>query len=333
MASMDTLAVFGWRDGLPRLLSRLERHASLRAVAVGDQQATRLLRARSETGLPCYQHLLEMARATDYDAAYIDASALAGEIAELAASRGADLVVNGDDMDGEAMAAAATAAVRHGVALAVLRPAFLSAGYAFLSGLAASDSRWHPGFVSLEMRGDRPVSTLMRDAVAAAIRLSSEEPLEVTASAGGSGEEPDVALAHLRFPDGSLASLTARMSPEESLRLSLTAPGGDAELVSEGSETVLSIAVGGGPPESSRLPHGDLDMLEATRVAAVRRGEVVDTLFAHREAAIVHALEQSLNSGRVAAVRSPTTRAALRVLKGGVAAPTPRAGQLHLVGS
>jgi hypothetical protein len=241
--------------------------------------------------------------------------------------------VNGDDMDGEALAATAAAAVRHGVALAVLRPTLRSAGYAFLSGLAASDSRWHPRFLSLEMRGDRPTSTLMRDAVAAAIQLSSEEPLEVTASAGGLGEEPDVVLAHLRFPHGSLTSLTARMSPEESLRLSLTAPAGEAELASEGSETVLSIAVGGRPPERSRLPHGDLEELEATRVAAVRHGEVVDTLRAHQEAATLRALEKSLHSGRVAAVRSATTRAALRVLEGGAAAPTPRVGQLHLVGS
>ncbi len=333
MASMDTLAVFGWRDGLAGLLCRLEQRASLRAVAVGDRHATRLVQARSETGLPCYQHLLEMARATEYDAAYIGTSALAGEIADHAASRGADLLVNGDDMDGEAMSAVAAAAVRHGVALAVLRPALRSAGYAFLSGLAASDSRWQPRFLSLEMRGARPASTLMRDTVAAAIQLSSEEPLEVTASAGGPGEEPDVALAHLRFPDGSLASLTARMSPEESLRLSMTAPAGDAELASEESETVLSIAVGGRPPERSRLPHGDLEELEATRVAAVRRGEVVDTLLAHREAATLRAVEKSLKSGRIAAVRSATTRAALRVLKGGAAAPTPRAGQLHLVGS
>ena len=93
--------------------------------------------------------------------------------------------------------------------------------------------------------------------------------------------------------------------------------------MSEGSETVLSIAVGGRPPESSRLPHGDLESLEATRVAAVRRGEVVDTLLAHREAAMLHALEKSLNSGRVAAVRSATTRAALRVLKGGVGRAHP----------
>ena len=124
MASMDTLAVFGWRDGLAGLLCRLERRASLRAVAVGDRHAARLVRARSETGLPCYQHLLEMARATEYDAAYIGASALAGEIADQAASRGADLLVNGDDMDGEAMSAAAAAAVRHGEATGGAAPGF-----------------------------------------------------------------------------------------------------------------------------------------------------------------------------------------------------------------
>ena len=70
-------------------------------------------------------------------------------------------------MDAAALQSAAAAAARHGVALAVLRPALRCAGYAFLTGLIAADDRWQPHFISLELRGDRPAFALLRDAVAA----------------------------------------------------------------------------------------------------------------------------------------------------------------------
>jgi hypothetical protein len=124
MRGMDRLAVFGWDDTLPRLLSRLERYAALTPSAVGAEGATQLLQARNATGLACYRHLLPMARSEQYDAALISASAFAGEIANAAAERGADLIVRADGLDAESLSSVASAAVQHGVALSVIRTAF-----------------------------------------------------------------------------------------------------------------------------------------------------------------------------------------------------------------
>ena len=235
-------------------------------------------------------------------------------------------------MDAAALRSAATAAARHGVALAVLRPALRCAGYAFLTGLIAADDRWQPRFINLELRGDRPAPALLRDAVAAAARLLPEAPETVTVSAAGRDEEPEALVAHLRLPDGALASVTARRAPAERMLLSTSAPAGSTDLVSAGSETELSVHPRGGASESSHLPGRDPDELEAARASAVRRGEAPDTLLAHRDAATLLAVEASLASGQTAAVRPPTTRAALRVLEGGrQTASTPATGRLQVV--
>ncbi len=339
MASMHDLALFGWavfarEDGsLARLLDRLERRASLRPVAVGDDSASRLVRARTATGLPCYQHLLEMARVTEYDAALINTPTFAAEIAERAAARGADLLVSGDRLDAEALSDVAISAVRHGVKLAVLRPALRDAGYAFLRGLIADDGGWAPRFVGLELSGDRDATALLRDAVSAALRLSQAAPLTVSASAAGSGEEPEVLVAQLRFREQALTSLTARPAPAERLRLSVKAHAGEVELESGQRGTQLALTVAGEAPENSRLPRSDIEDLEAVRVASIRSGAAADTLPAHHEAATLHAVERALASGRAEPVSAPTPRAALRVLEGGGRTPsTPRAGRLRLVG-
>ena len=333
MATMQRLAVFGWGDGsVSRLLAGLERHASLRAVAVGDTSAAQLARARGATGLPCYQHLMEMARVTEYDTALISTPELAAEIADRAAARGADLILTGDRMDAAALGAAATAAARHGVALAVLRPALRSAGCAFLTGLIDADGGWRPRFASLELSGHRPAPALLRDAVAAALRLMPDAPTEVSASAAGPGEEPEALVAHLRFPGGALISLTALTTPAERLRLSVIASAGSAKLESQQRETRLTLTVAGGSPQTSRLPQGDHEDEEAARVAVVRQGKATDTLPAHREAATLRGIEDALVSGRTEPVRAPATRAALRVLEGGDGSrSTPRAGRLHVV--
>ena len=330
--AMYRLAVCGWDERLPALLSHLEQRASLRPVAVGDSRPMRLASARGATGLPCYQHLLEMARVADYDAVLIETADEAAAVAQQAAARGADLLIRGDCMDAETLSAIAVAAVRHSVALVVLRPTLRRAGCSLLADLIASESAWQPQFVHLELRGDRTAVALLRDAVAATARLFQQTPTEASAAAAGTGEEPDVLVAQLRFPGDALAVLIARPANTHSLRLTVTAPAGSAELESTDDETQLTITTAGGASTVSRLPHGDLDELEAIRVAAVRRGDAVDALLAHREAATLHAIEGSLAASQVRPVKDPTTRAALRVIEGGGHGSSPsRAAQLHVV--
>jgi hypothetical protein len=54
-------------------------------------------------------------------------------------------------------------------------------------------------------------------------------------------------------------------------------------------------------------------------------------MLAHREAAVLHALETSIASGQPATVEDLGTRSTLRLLTGGAGASTPRIGQLHVV--
>ena len=310
MAPMQRLAVCGWDDDSPTLLQRLEQRAELRAVAVGARHTAELVRARSSTGLPCFQHVLEMLRVADYEAVLIDCDLHAGEIAELAAQRAATL---------------------HSVALVVLRPALRDRGYAFVTELVAADPRWQPSFVGLELSGDRPAEALLRDAVAAMTRLLPQTPFQLSAAIAGPPDAPEAMVVQIRLPGGTLASLTARVAPVAKLSLAATSPAGSAELSSEGGEALVTLAARGAAPERSRLAIGDPLDQEAVRVAAVRRGEALDALLAPREAATLEAIEAALATGEVQPVHDPTPRASLRVLQGGGHRVDAPAGRLTLI--
>jgi hypothetical protein len=143
---MERLAVFGWHEGLPALLEGLEQHAGLRAAAVGDEAATPLMQARKATTLPCFQHLLPMARSTAYDAALVSTE-LTAELATTIAGQGADLILCGDQLDAASLSAAAEAASHAGVAVTVVRPSMPSAAFLFLSDLMRSGRDWTPRFM------------------------------------------------------------------------------------------------------------------------------------------------------------------------------------------
>ena len=204
-----------------------------------------LVRARSATGLPCFQHVLEMLRVADYEAVLIDCDLHAGEIAERAAERGADLIVSGERLDAASLASVARAATRHSVALVVLRPALHDRGYTFVSELIAADPGWQPSFVNLELSGDRPAEALLRDAVAAMTRLLPQTPFELSAAIAGPADAPEAMAAQIRLPGGALASLTARVAPVTKLSLVATSPAGSTELSSEGGAALVTLTAPG----------------------------------------------------------------------------------------
>lgn len=330
---MERLILCGWESDETRLLEALRIEAQLEAVAVGDHRAAALVQARTALRLPCYQHLREMVRTTAFDAMLIAAPELAADLATDAAARGCDLLLLGDQMDGAALEAAATASIRYGVALAVLRPALRSAGLLFLADFIEADARWTPVALQIDMRDDRPIHAQLRDAVATVTRLMRSTPTEVIASVAGPDlDEPIVAAAHIRFEDGRLASVSAQPAESARLRISAHTAAGTIELDSADGDSRLTLAPRGHEPQRSLLRDEDATTLESRRVAAVRRrDDALDARLAHREASLLHALEASMASGLPARVEDLGTRSTLRMLTGGSTAPTPRVGQLHVV--
>jgi hypothetical protein len=329
---MDRLIVCGWDDDAEPLLEALRLHARLQLTAVGDQHPVSLVRARAATRLSCYQHLRQMVDSLDFEAALIGTPELAAELAISAAARGGDLLLRGDRMDAEALEAGATAAARHGVALAVLRPALRGAGYTFLTELVTADPRWIPAVLDVEVRDQRPAMGLLRDALAAATRLLATTPMSVVASAAGlDGAEPLALSAELRYADGSLVTLAGRSSVAPGMRLVAQTPAGTLELRSERGQSRLSITPWSGRTEESVLRDPIGIEADAERVARVRDGDAVDAQLAHREASILHAIEDAVVSGTAESVELAGTRSTLRVLAGGMRASSPRVGALHLV--
>lgn len=316
---MERLAIFGWHESLPALLDALERHAGLRAAAVGDEAAMRLMQARNATALPCFQHLLPMARSTAYDVALISTPELSPELAAAVAERGADLILCGDQMDAAALGAAAEAATREGVAVTVVRPSVPSASFLFLSDLVRSGGDWTPQLMQLDLQSDRPVMAQLRDVLPAVTGVWPGDPQQVVASASyaANGDDPTAVAVHLRFDPQSLATITVRRALEPAMRGMICAPAGTVELHDAGDATELALTAADGHVRSERLLHGDREASEAQRVAAARAGHASEALSTQHDAATLVACEQSLATGRVQFVTPPTTRAALRLLEGG----------------
>ena len=333
---MERLLVCGWDVGEARslqgMLAALRREAALEAVAVGDRQPSALVHARAALGLPCYQHLREMIRTTDSNAVLFATPDLAVELAADAAARGRDLLLLGDQMDGAALDAAATATIRYGVALAVLRPALRGAGLTFLTDLIEADQRWTPVALHLELRGDRAAHSMLRDLVAATTRLMHATPTEVFASVGGRDRDNPVSMAaHLRFEDDRLVTLSARPGLSDRIVLSADTAAGSIELDAADGDSRLTLAPWDGDAQRSLLRDQDSFTLEARHVSAVRGDDALDQKLAHREAALLYAIEAAATTGILARVEDPGTRSTLRVLAGGALGATPRLGQLRVV--
>lgn len=341
---MDRLIVCGWDEDaaalLETLLAELRGRARLQAVAVGDGHASQLVRARAATQLPCYQHLRELVRGVPHDAVLLGAAGVASEVALTATLSGADLLALGDRLDSESLELVADAAVHHGVALALLRPALRASGLTFLSELVDADPRWTPLALDIELSDQREASYILRDLVAAATRLVPVAPLELCATAGGPDPADPLTLSvQLRYADQSLVTLTARAHRADggrALRLSGQSEAGAFALDSCDGDSRVTITPWRGEPERSLLRDGNPAVLEAERVATIRLGTSLDARLAHREAAILSAIEAALESRGFEPVQSRGARAVLRLVTGDVDSPpvvSARSGQLHLVTS
>lgn len=314
---MRRLAICGWDDETPDILRALERYAGLLPAAIGDTRASHLVRARAETGLPCYQHVHEMLRSAEYDAVLLGASGALVDPAHTreAAEHGAMLLLRGGHTRGEALATAAQEALTHGTPLAVLRPLLRAAGVSFITDLVRAEPAWRPTYVSIDVRAtDDPVA-LLRDTVGLAARLVDATPSQVALSlAGAAPLEPGALAAHLRYPGGALIQCAAHRSVQSGQHVALTieAPAGSIVVQSTPEHSRIMIATPTEAPQSSTLTEPDANDAEARRIGGGIGAD--DARFAHREAAIMRALEGSLETGYVHPVVSPDLRAALRVL-------------------
>jgi len=331
---MHRLAVYGWDEETQPLLEALQHAARFTVAAIGDRRASALIRARATTGSPCYQHALEMFRTARYDAALLATAEGAIQAAEGAANAGAAVCLVGDQADGATVVEVAETALRAHVAFAVLRPRLQQAGLAFLSDLAASEAGWRPNFLDISLAAPSGAIELSRDAVALANRLTHATPASAVGSAQGSEELADstVLAAELRYSTGHLASIRARTAPVELATLFADCPLGQLEVRNEAGAATVTLSLRDGRRETSRLAARDTLSLEAARIVRVLAGEGNDALLAPRDGSVLLALEQSLDTGQVAAIEERSTRANLVLMEGrGTPTSSPRA-RLHLVG-
>ncbi len=341
------LLVCGWREESPSLLAALERHAGLRAVAVGDASAAQLVRARETTRLPGYQHLREMARGTEYEAVLLERPSLALPIAEIAAERGADLLVRAAGADGDALAEIAAVASRHGVALVTLRPTLRLPGFALVAATTGAEPGWHPTLAELSIDGPAEPDELLRDAVGAIVRLLPNVPAEAIATAiepplRGPVPGPRGVVAQLRYAEGRVTSVVARVAETPVLRLRVTAPLGSLALDAiEGRARLSLTATDAADERESELSGAAPLVAEATHVRNVRAGARItgplaeiaaaDAQRTPIEAATLRALERALATGEVEPVPDPHPRPALRLVEGTAQHRTAPRGHLRLL--
>lgn len=333
---MDQLAIFGWTRNTPALVAALAAEAGLEASAVGDEHPAALARARGALEVPCFHHVHEMARLAAFDVALIGAVEAAADIAEAAARRGADVLLDGASADGETLSRAAAAATRYGVALVVLRPWLRAPGLPALTARLASTPS---DLLLIDAVEDRPALALLRDVVGLTVRISGGELLDVAASPAGSPENPLAVAVQLQLSGGRVASLTARRGEEEALRLVASTAGDSLMLSREGGRTTVrasleesSETIVRSPIEASGPEDRGLVLAEARRVPEARASGV-DALLAGAEGVILSAIERALEHG-FAAHLEERSRPALRLLRGGgrAASPAgPRRAALSLV--
>ncbi len=246
-------------------------------MAVGDASAAQLVRAREATRLPGYQHLHEMARGAEYEALLLERPSLAQPLAEIAAERGADLLVRAASVDGDTLGEIAEAAARHHVALVTLRPALRLPGFALVAATAGAEPGWRPALAELSIEGPATAEELLRDAVGALVRLLPSTPIEALATAvdpppgaRAPAEGPYGAAAQLRYAEGRVASIVTREAPQAALRLRVAAPLGTVALDARAGWARLSFAAasveGEREDEESELSGAEALVAEAIHV-------------------------------------------------------------------
>ena len=308
LTATPTIAVLGWSDRAERLLPQLHAQGGFTVAGVGDRSATALIRARQATNAPCFQHTAEMVSRLDYDALLIADGASGVDLAGAAAARGARLIAVADALPAAALDAAATAAVRHGVALALSRPLLHQSAIEALLSLPEDDPDWRPALAGVELRGPRPVEEQLRDAVALASGLLPASPLRVTAAAAPAANH---LAAQLRYGGEALVVIGVTADAEEHASIRIEAPSK--------------------PPNVRQFAPEDTLAADAARIVATLAGDPADLRLAQREAAVLGALESALATGQTHHVAAPDVRATLRVLAGGADGVSAPSGRLRLL--
>lgn len=326
------LAVLGWRTGTRSVVEALAEHARARTVAVGDTRAFALIKARGALHASCFQHVLEMVRSVDYDLLLIGDDTYGAQAAEVAARRGATILVDAARLSAATLEAAATAAQRHDAPFVLLQPGLPLEALEAVAAHLPRQPVMEPQFASIDIEGGEPAAESLRDAVAALLSLTATVPLSVAAAGSGDPEDYDTINVQVRFEDGSLATLTARGADEPRFRLSLRS--GEHRVEADIRRAVGSVSLGQG--ETSRttfLPASESLALEAARVRHAAENSVRDVRAALDQAALLHAIEIALESGGLEPVARASSRMSLRVLPGGGAgSPRSVAPRLTVVG-
>ena len=315
-----SLAICGWT---PDSADALVEGGHYRAVAIADSSGAALVRARQNTGLPCFQQLRQFLASAEYDAVLI-ASPTAAELAPAAAARGAELLVLGSACDAEALEAATEAARTHGVRLTLLRPEAHDAGLGDLARLLASSPDWRPGYLDITIEGATESDRLLSVAVTHVTRLISHHGLvEAGAWVPREGAPARAVNATLRTEDTSVR-LSVRHAPEAYLRIVGDAPAGAFELrlVEDGATFAHTTATG----DHLQVHPQSLDhwAVEASRAASAD-----DVAVAREHAALLGAITRAVLTGDVQATDC-CSRPELRVIPGREA-DEARRGNLRLV--
>jgi hypothetical protein len=330
---MKRLAVCGWDEETAALLRAISLRSDLRATAIGDDRPAALVRARTATGLPCYQHLREMLRAVDYDAVLIGDAADREALLEIAGEHRARILLRGDVADAPTLRAASDAVAVGAGGLNVLRPELNRAGLDLLAGLTEGDADWLPELLQVEIAAPEGVPDALGTAAALVVRLQAKQATAVAATAlHAPTDVATVSNVQIRHGHRAISTITARDAAEPEWRIALHARAGTACLVSHEGGTTLTIEPANAPARESDLLDGDLLDLEAQR-AADPSSRREDERFAPHESALLAAIDSALNTGFVATVHDPGARGTLRVLEGGDLTTSRREGHLRLLGS
>jgi hypothetical protein len=329
---MKRLAVCGWDERTATLVRAISLRSDLRATAIGDDRAAALVRARAATGLPCYQHVREMLRAVDFDTVLIGDTADREALLQMAAEQQAAILLRGDAADAYTLRAATDAVAMGARSLSVLRPDLGHAGIDLLMSLTNSDANWTPDTIQVEIDRADTTTAAVNTAVALIARLQPEPATQVVTMALRAPIDMVTAMSlQIRHDSSAVSMVTVHDRSQERLRIAIHAPAGLAVLENRAGVSTLSLEPIEGTAEQSELVDDDLVDLEALRITGAH-GRRSDERLAPYEAALLAAVEGSLNTGFVAPVREQGARGNLRVLEGGDAATSRREGHLRVVG-
>lgn len=319
-----SLAVCGWTPDSAEALAALVEGGPYRAVGIVDTSGAALVRARRDTGLPCFQQMRQFLASADYDTVLI-ASAPAAALAPLAAARGADLLALASACDAEDLEAVSEAARAHGARLTLLRPEAHDAGLGDLARLLASSPDWRPGLLDITVEGATDLDRLLGIAVAHATRFAPHRDGLVHAHAwtprGG-------ALA--RAIDATLAAGDARIglhvrhAPDAFARIVGDTPAGAFELRLTDQDATFAYTTASGDQVHGRPESVDHWAVESSRAATAD-----DSNFAREQAALLGAVTRSIVTGDPQATDC-CARPELRVIAG-TGEGHARRGNLRLV--